>query len=394
MEFLPTTTGTRPRLALEIRPEGVVAARGDAGTGLITAISRAEIGPGLVVPGLRAGNVAGRPSVVSAVRRALEGVAKGGDRGKYVTLILPDVSVRVLLLEFDALPPKPTEALPVVRFRLKKLLPFDVDQSVVSYQIMSSTRGSVQVLAVAVPCDVLGEYEAVVTEAGYLPGAVLPSTLAALAGLEDADGSSLVVNAGPGGVTTAIVRGGVVLLHRTVDLGADFGLPVEDGVSPPILPLVDRENSVEEWARQDPRPEYGGDEFDRLDAMAEMQTGVISSELDRQMQTSETQATPSSAADDVVTALNRPTIVSTSREVVQAVSVAAAYFEDTLSMAPTTVLAAGTMGSDKLRGVLVGAGFEGITVREMVTPAMMEATSASASVPRGWLAGVRGALKS
>ena len=109
----------------------------------------------------------------------------------------------------------------MVRFRLKKLLPFDADDAVVSYQVMSTTKNLVRVLAVAVPKDVLAEYEGVVREAGFEPGAVLPSTLAACAGLDEEDEAAvLLVNAGETGVTTAIVRDGVLLLHRTVDLAA------------------------------------------------------------------------------------------------------------------------------------------------------------------------------
>ena len=57
-----------------------------------------------------------------------------------------------------------------------------------------------------------------VLAAGYLPGAVLPSTLAALAGLEESAAPVLVVNAGLGAVTTAIVQAGTLLLHRSVDM--------------------------------------------------------------------------------------------------------------------------------------------------------------------------------
>lgn len=365
MEFLPTMMGTRPRLAVEVRAEGVVAARGDAATSLIAAVARVEMAAGALVPGLRAGNVVDRLTVVGAVRGTLEGVAaKSGERGRYVTLVIPDVAVRVLLLDFDALPAKAAEALPVVRFRLKKLLPFDVDQSVVSYQIMSSARGLVQVLAVAVPCDVLAEYEGAVTDAGYLPGAVLPSTLAALAGLEEADGPMLVVNAGPGGVTTAIVRSGVVLLHRTVDLGTEFGLAIGGVMQVPA-------------GEHGERAEDGGD-FDRMDALTRMQAGVVETELDR-----ETQGTRMGAG-----------VVSAAREVTQAVSVAAAYFEDTLATMAGTILSAGTMGAERLGRILTESGFEGVSVREMVSPAMIEASAATAAVARGWMAGVRGALKS
>ena len=81
----------------------------------------------------------GRPAaLVAAVRKALEQVSL---RGREVTLVVPDAAVRVLLLDFDALPAKPAEALPVVRFRLKKLLPFDADDAAVSYQVMASSKG-------------------------------------------------------------------------------------------------------------------------------------------------------------------------------------------------------------------------------------------------------------
>ena len=78
----------------------------------------------------------------------------------------------------------------------------------------------------------------------------------------------------------------------------------------------------------------------------------------------------------------------------QAVSVAAAYFEDTLGMAPGMMLSAGTMGAEPLGRVLANTEFEGIAVREMVSPAAIEASATTSGVPRSWMAGVRGALKS
>jgi type IV pilus assembly protein PilM len=361
MEILPTSLGTRPRLAVEVRSDGVVAARAEDAAALLTAVARGELAEGAVVPGLKAGNVIDRAAVVAAVRKALDGVA-GQGRGRDVTVVVPDAAVRVLLLEFDELPTKAVEALPVVRFRLKKLLPFDVDEAVVSYQVMASAKGSVQVVAVAVPKSVLDEYEGVVTAAGYLPGAVLPSTLAALAGLDEAEAATLVVNAGPGGVTTAIVKGGILLLHRSVDMAGDAAVERAAAVS-----LVDRESSAQEWAQQEAlRP--GG--YDQFEAEAAMQTQVLEKAEMREM-----------AAG------------AASLEVTQAVSVAAAYFEDTLQASPEVALSAGTMGAETLATMLQESGLEGLRVREMVDVGMLEAGTVTASVPRGWLAGVRGALK-
>jgi type IV pilus assembly protein PilM len=366
MEFLPTTLGTRPRLAVEVRAEGVVAARAEDAAALLTAVARADLAAGAVSPGLKAGNIADRAAVVAAIQAALdEVVGKSSDRGagRDVTLIVPDAAVRVLLLDFDQLPSKVAEALPVVRFRLKKLLPFDADTAAVSYQVMTNDRGSVRVLAIAMPKDVLEEYEAAVTAAGYQPGAVLPSTLATLAGLDASEAPALVVNGGLGGVTTAIVKSGALLLHRSLDLSTSL-----EDVAAETEVTEERAAPDQSWIGQLP----GG--YDRLDAEASMQTSVVT--------TAETRELAVAAS-----------LQAESREVVQAVSVAAAYFEDTLQVSPETLLAAGTMGAERLAGLMAANGLQGLRVQEMVNVAMLEAGAATARVPRSWLAGVRGALK-
>ena len=174
---------------------------------------------------LKPGNIVDHARIVAAVREAVEALSgRGGDRGPvYVTIVVPDAAVRVLLLDFDELPGKAIDALPVIRFRLKKLLPFDADTAAMSYQVMSTERNMVRVLAVAMPHEVRDEYETVVTAAGFVAGAVLPSTLASLGCLDEQEGPALVVNADYGNVTTAIVRGGVVLLHRTLEMAAERG---------------------------------------------------------------------------------------------------------------------------------------------------------------------------
>ena len=88
-----------------------------------------------------------------------------------------------MLLDFDTLPDKPQEADAVVRFRLKKSLPFDVDQSSVSFD-RQGTSDPVRVIAAVTPRAVLEEYESLVREAGYNPGSVLPSMLAALGAVD------------------------------------------------------------------------------------------------------------------------------------------------------------------------------------------------------------------
>ncbi|HWW99129.1 MAG TPA: hypothetical protein VNY74_15590, partial [Edaphobacter sp.] len=296
MEILPKTLGTRPRLAVEVRAEGVVAARAEDAAALLTAVAKADLAEGAVAPGLKVGNIVNRTAVTAALRRVLDGVAGSGrERLRDVTVIVPDAAVRVLFVDFDQLPSKAAEALPVVRFRLKKLLPFDADEAMVSYQVMSSEKDSVKLLAVAMPKAVLEEYESAVLAAGYLPGAVLPSTLAALAGLEEAEAPVLVVNAGLGTVTTAIVQAGMLMLHRSVDMSVGGSAPLAV-IS--ALPVVSRDGTAQEWARQEP---LGPGGWDRVDAEAAMQTSMVETAVRREIEVS-----------------------AAAREVAQAVSVAAA----------------------------------------------------------------------
>lgn len=370
MDFFPRTIGTRPRLACEVRPEGVVAARAEEGSAMLAAVSRIEFGPGAAVPQLRSaastpasaiGSSPGpevpapaaltsseRANLLAAVRKSLEAVAL---RGREITLIVPDSAVRVLLLDFDALPSKPVEASPVIRFRLKKLLPFDADHAAISYQVMTSTRNLVRVLAVAMPQELLAEYESIVREAGFEPGAVLPSTLAAIAGLPEGDAPALLINAGTHGVTTAIARAGVLLLHRSVDLGD----PALGDTADPLLPASTT-------------PNFGGP----IEAAVRMETAQLERNL----------------------ALERSRM-ATGQDLAQAVSVAAAYFEDTLESQPRELLASGTLGAAALEAMLADAGMDSIAIEELVQPpALTSPHDAAGRVPPGWLAGLQGALAS
>jgi type IV pilus assembly protein PilM len=396
MNFLPKASGTRPRVACEIQPQGVVAARSLDAASAVAAVAKVTLADGAIAPGLKPGNIVDRVAVAAAVRRALEEIGeKPNSRDANVTVVVPDSAVRVLLLEFDALPTRLTEALPLVRFRLKKLLPFDADDAMVTFQVMSTSKAMVRVLAVAMPRDVLSEYETAVREAGFEPGAVVPSTLAALAGLEEAE-PSLVVNAGPLGVTAAIVRGGVLLLHRSVDLQPHEYVPistlsqVEREVERPLpmLPLVDVDASAGEWAAQEALPEHGrnpyadraGDEqaVQDFEGVTELPVPPAYAEGQEQVGVSDLQPVPLST------------------EIAQAVSVAAAYFEDTLAIAPTQVFSAGPLGAERLGQILAARGVgdgDGLHVRELVEVSALLPEAVKAAAPRAWLSGVVGALR-
>jgi type IV pilus assembly protein PilM len=165
-----------------------------------------------VVPDLTENNLRERKSVVNALREALESV---GGRSHDLVAILPDAAVRVVLLDFENLPAKPEEAESVVRFRLRKSLPFDVDKAKVSYQAQPSPAGMRVVAAVALN-SVLEDYEAAFVEAGFTPGVVLPSMLAALGGAP-AEQATLVVKVDIRTTSIAILDNQQLILFRTLE---------------------------------------------------------------------------------------------------------------------------------------------------------------------------------
>src|SRR5579863_7214931 len=125
-----TSSTSKPRLACEISADRVLAGRLADKGGHLEAFAVRELAPGSVVPDLVENNLRQRDAVRAGIEATLGGVA---GRSKDVIAIVPDAAVRVMLVEFDTLPSDMEEALGVVRFRLKKSLPFDVDKAKVSY---------------------------------------------------------------------------------------------------------------------------------------------------------------------------------------------------------------------------------------------------------------------
>lgn len=286
----------RPGLACEVTPEGVLAARQSTGQEPVMAFT--SLPSGALQPGLASPNLLDKDAVIAALRRSLDEVAA---REKILTLIIPDAAVRVLLLDFDSLPQKPPDAMPIVRFRLRKLAPFDVETAAVSYQIMRQDREQTRALVTVMPGTTRSEYEDAVRAAGYEPGVLVSSMLASLAALRS-DQAALTINRSGLSLTTAITHGDELLLHRTLEL------PVEGA------------------AQRD--------------------------------------------------------------ELAQAVSVASAYFEDTMSTAPTALYYAGPGGADEFTAAL-GAEIDGLRVRDLAPTSQ---TGAVTAIPKGLAAGVTGAL--
>jgi type IV pilus assembly protein PilM len=202
----------KPRLACEIAADRVLVGRlADDGRSL-AACAALELAPGSVVPDLVEGNLRQGDAVKAVLEEALRSVA---GRSHDLIAVVPDAAVRVVLLEFDTLPADSEEATSVVRFRLKKSLPFDVDKARVSYHAQKTKEGVRVVAAVAV-ASVVEDYEAAFRHAGFSPGVVLPSMMAAL-GTAEGQRPTLVVKVDARTTSIAILNADQLQLFRTLE---------------------------------------------------------------------------------------------------------------------------------------------------------------------------------
>jgi type IV pilus assembly protein PilM len=205
--------GARPPAAVELSPQGVLAAA-SPGPGKPPVYAFEPLPQGALVPGIGEHNLRAPELVANAMRAALGQVSP---RTRAVTLVVPDTVVRVFVLDFDSLPSKAAEAIPVLRFRLRKMVPFEVEHAGLSYQVLVESKSECKALAAVIPGLILQEYEAAVRMAGYEPGAVLPTSLAALGAIDSVE-PVLAANLSALALTTSVTQGQDLLLYRTLDL--------------------------------------------------------------------------------------------------------------------------------------------------------------------------------
>jgi type IV pilus assembly protein PilM len=167
------------------------------------------------------------PGAFAAAVRAAAGNGDARPRRRRAALILPDYCARVTVLDFDSFPAEPEEQLQLVRFRIRRVVPFDIENAVVACypQPRHDASGRIDVVAAVVNMDVASHYETPFRAAGFHCGFVTLSALAALS-LPPAEEISLPgprVAAKLSGDTLAVslVEDARLRLYRCVQLGED-----------------------------------------------------------------------------------------------------------------------------------------------------------------------------
>ena len=223
-----------PASVCEIAGDHVYAARW-SGTGGLDSAGAEPLEPGIVRPSPVDSNVVNGEELRATVRRVLD---RAGIRGQVMALLVPDPAVRVFILPFENLPRRSEEYLPLLRWRLKKSVPFDVEDTVISSTRQTGRGGNLEVIAAVARKSIIREYEEALESMDCVPGVVLSSTFACLPLLDESTGAMLVRVAGSN-LTTAIVRGSNLCVYRSTEMaGADPALFDARSILDEIFPAV------------------------------------------------------------------------------------------------------------------------------------------------------------
>jgi hypothetical protein len=217
-----------PTFALDLEPGFVAGARLDPHSRQVQRMGVRHLEEGALEPSPNKTNLNDGKAVRETVG---EVAALIGNIGGRIGLLLPDVAVRVAVLQFEGLPDNHREAESLIHWKMREYLPFSPDEARVSHQVMVKEPGRVEILGLAVRESVLAEYEAAMDVINGGPALVLPSSVALLPLLPDDSPAQLLLHFSPGALTAVVLSLGRVRYWRTRPLEAAAGAASQDEVA-------------------------------------------------------------------------------------------------------------------------------------------------------------------
>ena len=208
-----------PSVAVALRAEGVSAVQLAWGANgpAIAGHAHADLAAGLVTPSLTGANVVDAEGVSQVLRAVLDRLPRRPSR---VALVVPDGAAKVSLLRFETLPARSRDLDDLVRWRIGKSAPFDVDEAQLDYTFGAAIGDAGrEVVAALMRRDVVESYERVCGAAGVHAGVVDVASFNVINALRAAvpaasAGDWLLVHAAAGSSTLAIVRDGAPVFCR------------------------------------------------------------------------------------------------------------------------------------------------------------------------------------
>jgi type IV pilus assembly protein PilM len=206
-----------PEFAFEIAADGIAMSR----TRPPATIQEAPLASGVLSPSPARENVVDAAAFAAAVRKLAPAAGVRGRRT--AALIIPDNALRLAVLEFENIPQKETERIALLRFRLRKTVPFEIEEAALAYHVQPGNS----IVAAITPAGTVVHYEAPFRAAGMQPGFVTAASLAMLE-LLPIKGFLLVANRAPGAITVLVIRDGIVKLARSLELEQNTADPLDE----------------------------------------------------------------------------------------------------------------------------------------------------------------------
>lgn len=104
-----------------------------------------------------------------------------GINGKHISVAVPDASVKISFVEFEDIPKDRGKTAELIKWNIKKTLPFPPDETVVNFQIIetpSEKNQSYKLVIAIIRKSVLAQYEKILNELSLIPDAIVPSSFA------------------------------------------------------------------------------------------------------------------------------------------------------------------------------------------------------------------------
>jgi len=162
-----------------------------------------------------------------------------GTRPGRVALVLPDSLAKVTLLQLPEPPSSKRQFAEMVRFKLRKAVPFKLEEAAISYQLLPPQGSEATALVAVMLRSTVEQYERHLEEIGARPGMVSLCTpnlfnlcRGALTNGATAGGDVALLNCAPTYFSLLIVRGERLIFYRckSANLGEEGAGPLPEGV--------------------------------------------------------------------------------------------------------------------------------------------------------------------
>jgi type IV pilus assembly protein PilM len=216
-----------PQAAVEIDARRVTAVvvGGHPGSRVLTAHASEALPAGALEPALNGPNVHDAAALSAAIRAALDTLSPRPHR---VALVLPDTVAKVSLLRFEKVPPRTQDLDQLVRWQIRKAVPFKIEEAQVAWVPgIVPPEGGREFVVTAARRDIIESYERACEAAGAQAGIVdlaTPNLVNAVVAASALAGDWLLVHVAADYATLAVVRGTDLIFFRNRAADSDEDL--------------------------------------------------------------------------------------------------------------------------------------------------------------------------